>query len=142
MKIAAVVIGLFVAGLAYLSYRGWVDVKWAAMEDASRGTLANASEQIAHALNTTATQFASHPPPVAVSVRIGLRDFLEPRSHLLIRLACELRVYGNRGLQPLPPSLRRIFSLIAWRVLMKAVVLSPPPQACERGFDRIPSEGR
>jgi uncharacterized membrane protein (Fun14 family) len=27
MKIAAIVIGLFVAGLAYLSYRGWVDVK-------------------------------------------------------------------------------------------------------------------
>jgi uncharacterized membrane protein (Fun14 family) len=65
MKIAAVVIGLFVGGLAYLSYRGWVDVKWAAMEDASRGTLTNASEQIAHALNITATQFASHPSPVA-----------------------------------------------------------------------------
>ena len=58
MKIAAVVIGLFVAGLAYLSYRGWVDVKWVAMEDASRSTLTNALEQIAHALNTTATQFA------------------------------------------------------------------------------------
>jgi uncharacterized membrane protein (Fun14 family) len=67
MKIAAVVIGLFVVGLAYLSYRGWVDVKWAAMEDASRSTLTNASEQIAHALNTTATQFASHPSPVAAS---------------------------------------------------------------------------
>ena len=60
MKIAAVVIGLFVAGLAYLSYRGWVDVKWVAMEDASRSTLTNASEQVVHALNNTATQFASH----------------------------------------------------------------------------------
>jgi uncharacterized membrane protein (Fun14 family) len=67
MKIAAVVIGLFVAGLAYLSYRGWVDVKWAAMEYASRSTLTNASEQIVNALDNTATQFASHPPPVAVS---------------------------------------------------------------------------
>jgi len=46
MKIAAVVIGLFVAALAYLSYRGWVDVKWDAMEDASRSTLTNASEQV------------------------------------------------------------------------------------------------
>jgi uncharacterized membrane protein (Fun14 family) len=44
MKIAAVVIGLFVAGLAYLSYREWV-----AIEDASRSTLTNASEQVAHA---------------------------------------------------------------------------------------------
>ena len=67
MKIAAVVIGLFVAALACLSYRGWLDVKWAAMEDALRSTLTNASEQVVHALNTTATQFASHPSPVAAS---------------------------------------------------------------------------
>jgi uncharacterized membrane protein (Fun14 family) len=67
MKIGAVVIGLFVAGLAYLSYRGRVNVKWAAMEDASRSTLTNASEQIANALDTTATQFASHPSPVTAS---------------------------------------------------------------------------
>jgi uncharacterized membrane protein (Fun14 family) len=67
MKIAAVVIGLFVAALAYLSYKGWVDVKWAAMEDASRSTLTNATEQVVHALNNTATQFASHPSAVATS---------------------------------------------------------------------------
>jgi uncharacterized membrane protein (Fun14 family) len=67
MKIAAVVIGLFVAALAYLSYRGWVDVKWVPMEDASRSALTNASEQVVHALNNTATQFASHPSAVAAS---------------------------------------------------------------------------
>jgi len=61
MKIAAIVIGLFVATLAYLSYRGWVDVKWVAMENASRSTLTNASEEVFHVLNNTATQFASHP---------------------------------------------------------------------------------
>jgi uncharacterized membrane protein (Fun14 family) len=31
MKIAAVVVGLFVAGLAFLSYKAWIDVKWTAM---------------------------------------------------------------------------------------------------------------
>jgi uncharacterized membrane protein (Fun14 family) len=67
MKIGAVVIGLFVAGLAYLSYRGWVDVKWVAMENASRSTLTNASEQVVNALNNTATQFAAHPSTLAVS---------------------------------------------------------------------------
>jgi len=67
MKIAAVVIGLFVVGLTYLSYRGWIDVKWVAMEDASRSTLTNASEQIVHALNNTATQFASHPSTLTAS---------------------------------------------------------------------------
>src|SRR5215467_14305489 len=67
MKIGAVVIGLFVAGLAYLSYRGWVDVKWAAMEDASRSTLTNASDQVVHALNNTTTQFATHPSALAAT---------------------------------------------------------------------------
>jgi uncharacterized membrane protein (Fun14 family) len=67
MKIAAVVIGLFVAALAYLSYRGWVDVKWAAMEDASKSTLTNTLEQVVHAFNNTTTQFASHPSAVAAS---------------------------------------------------------------------------
>jgi hypothetical protein len=37
------------------------------MEDASRSTLTNASEQVAHALNNTATQFALHPSTVAAS---------------------------------------------------------------------------
>jgi uncharacterized membrane protein (Fun14 family) len=27
-KVTAAVAGLFVAGLAYLSYKGWIDVKW------------------------------------------------------------------------------------------------------------------
>jgi uncharacterized membrane protein (Fun14 family) len=67
MKIGAVVIGSFVLGLAYLSHRGWVDVKWVAIEDASRSTLTNASEQIVNALNNTATQFSSHPSAVAAS---------------------------------------------------------------------------
>jgi uncharacterized membrane protein (Fun14 family) len=32
MKIAAVVIGLFVVGLSYLSYKDWKDIKWMEME--------------------------------------------------------------------------------------------------------------
>ena len=67
MKIATIIIGLFVIGLGYLSYRGWVDVKWVAMEDASRSTLTNASEQVIHALNNTATQFTSHASSLSAS---------------------------------------------------------------------------
>ncbi len=67
MKIAAVVIGLFVAALAYLSYRGWINVRWVAMEDASRSTLTNASEQVVQALNNTTTQSALHTSTVAAS---------------------------------------------------------------------------
>jgi len=67
MKIAAVIIGLFVTGLAYLLYKGWVDVKWVAMEDASRNTLINASEQVVNTLNNTTTQFTSHASSLSAS---------------------------------------------------------------------------
>ena len=68
MKIAAVVVGLFVAALAYLSYKGLIDVKWVAMENVTRRVLINASGQVVHALNNPATQFAStHPSAVSAS---------------------------------------------------------------------------
>jgi uncharacterized membrane protein (Fun14 family) len=67
MKIAAVVIGLFVAAIVYLSYRVWVDVKWVKMEDASRSTLTKVSKQVVNSLNNAATQFESHPSVVAAS---------------------------------------------------------------------------
>jgi hypothetical protein len=55
MKIAAIIIGFFVIGLGYLFYRGWEDVKWVTMEDASGSTLRNASEEVVNALNNTTT---------------------------------------------------------------------------------------
>jgi uncharacterized membrane protein (Fun14 family) len=67
MKIAAVVVGLFVAALAYLSYKGLIDVKWVAMENVTRSALTNASGQVVHALNNTATQFTAHPSAVSTS---------------------------------------------------------------------------
>ena len=60
MKIAAIVIGLFVVGLSYLSYKGWVDVKWMEVENATKTTLTNVAGQTVHALNNTASQFAAH----------------------------------------------------------------------------------
>jgi uncharacterized membrane protein (Fun14 family) len=60
MKIAAVVVGLFVAGLAFLSYKGWIDVKWTAMENATRSTLADVTTQALHTINYTASQLATH----------------------------------------------------------------------------------
>jgi uncharacterized membrane protein (Fun14 family) len=67
MKIAAIVVGLFVAALAYLSYKRLIDVKWVAMENVTRSALTTASGQV-HALNNTATQFAAHPSAVSTSV--------------------------------------------------------------------------
>jgi uncharacterized membrane protein (Fun14 family) len=67
MKIVAVVIGLFVAALAYLSYKGLIDVKWVAMENITRSALTNASGQVVHVLNNTATQLAAYPSAISAS---------------------------------------------------------------------------
>jgi uncharacterized membrane protein (Fun14 family) len=60
MKIAAIVIELFVVGLSYLSYKGWIDIKWVEMENATKTTLTSVAGQVGHALNNTASQFATH----------------------------------------------------------------------------------
>ena len=67
MKVAAVVVGLFVAGIAFLSYKGWIDVKWIAMENSARSTLQNVTTQLMHTLNDTASQFATHSSTIASS---------------------------------------------------------------------------
>ena len=60
MKITAIVIGLFVVGLSYLSYRGWIDVRWMEMENETKATLTNIAGQAVHVLNNTASQFTAH----------------------------------------------------------------------------------
>jgi uncharacterized membrane protein (Fun14 family) len=64
MKLAAIVLGLFVVGLAYLSYRGWVDVKWVAIENTTKSTLINMTNEAVHTLNDTASHFQVHPSSV------------------------------------------------------------------------------
>ena len=67
MKIAAVLVGLFVATLAYLSYKGFIDVKWVAMDNATRITFTNVAGHAVHAFNNTVSQFAAHPSAIAAS---------------------------------------------------------------------------
>jgi uncharacterized membrane protein (Fun14 family) len=71
MKIAAVIVGLFVAGLAYLSYRGWIDVKWTAMENATRSAFTDITIQAIHTLNDT----ASHLSVLNFSVYLSRLEF-------------------------------------------------------------------
>ena len=72
MKIAAIVIGFFVVGLSYLSYRGWIDVKWIEVENATKATLTSVAGQVGHALNNTASQFAAHSTSIeATSLPMG-----------------------------------------------------------------------
>jgi uncharacterized membrane protein (Fun14 family) len=64
MKNAAVVVGLFVVALSYLSYKGWLDVKWIPIESTAKSTLADITNQAIHALNNTASNFQTHPSAV------------------------------------------------------------------------------
>ena len=66
-KVMKIAVGLFVAALRYLSYRGLMDVEWVTRENASRIPLTDVSEQVVHTLNNTATQFASHASTLATS---------------------------------------------------------------------------
>ena len=61
------VVGLFVAGLAFLSYKGWIDVKWTAMENATRSTLAGVTTQALHTLNSMTSQIATHSSTIVTS---------------------------------------------------------------------------
>jgi hypothetical protein len=54
-------------GLAYPSYKGWIDVKWLEMENATMTTLSNVDEYIVDALNNTVSQFATHSSTLATS---------------------------------------------------------------------------
>jgi uncharacterized membrane protein (Fun14 family) len=67
LKIAAVGVGLFVAGIAFLAYKGWIDVKWIAMENGANLALANMTTQALHTLNVTVSQFATHSSMIATS---------------------------------------------------------------------------
>jgi uncharacterized membrane protein (Fun14 family) len=57
IKLAAIVVGLFVVVLSYLSYRGWLDVKWIPIENTAKSTLTDITNQAIHALNNTASHF-------------------------------------------------------------------------------------
>jgi uncharacterized membrane protein (Fun14 family) len=71
MKIAAIVIGLFVIGLSYLSYRGWINARWIEMENATKVTLTNVAGQAVHVLNNTSSQFAAHSTTVAAGLPVA-----------------------------------------------------------------------
>jgi len=57
IKIAAIIIGAFILGLAYLSYRGWISIQWHIVEDQKKQMAYNASAQVLHIINDTASKY-------------------------------------------------------------------------------------
>ena len=64
IKLAAIILGLFVVALSYLSYKGWLDVKWIPIENAAKSTLTDITNQAIHALNNTSSHFQTHPSAI------------------------------------------------------------------------------
>jgi uncharacterized membrane protein (Fun14 family) len=60
-KIAGVIIGAFILGLAFLSYKGWITANWNTIQDQTQSFVYNASAQVLHMVNDTASKFAAHP---------------------------------------------------------------------------------
>ena len=106
-KIATVVIGLFVVGLSYLSYKGWIDVRWIQIsykgwidvrwiqiENASKkNALTNVGREAVHALNNTAFQYATHSTsieasclPIASCIWIHARPFIWIDTHVSLHM--------------------------------------------------------
>lgn len=56
VKFAAIIVGLFVLGLAFLSYRGWIAANWNTIQDKTQSFAYNASAQVLE----TASKFAAH----------------------------------------------------------------------------------
>jgi hypothetical protein len=50
-----------------MAYKGWIDVKWTAMENGARLALANVTTHALHTFNGTASQFATHSPTIVTS---------------------------------------------------------------------------
>jgi len=61
VRIAAVIIGAFILGIAFLAYRGWVDVHWQTIENQTQAMAYNASTAVLAVINNTASKYAAHP---------------------------------------------------------------------------------
>jgi uncharacterized membrane protein (Fun14 family) len=61
IKFAVIIDGLFVLGLAFLSYRGCITANWNTIQDQTQSFAYNTSAQVLHIVNDTASKFAAHP---------------------------------------------------------------------------------
>lgn len=71
VKFAAIIVGLFVLGLAFLSYKGWITANWNTIQNQTQSFAYNASAQVLNMVNDTASKFAAHPSLTAEATPIS-----------------------------------------------------------------------
>lgn len=58
VKFAAIIVGLFVLGLAFLSYKGLLTANWDKIEQQTQSFTYNATQQMIDVVNNTASKFS------------------------------------------------------------------------------------
>jgi hypothetical protein len=71
-----------VVSLPISSYKGWIDVKWIEMENATMTTLTNVAGQVGHALNNTASQFVAHSTTIDIPSLLCLKNYIRSKKKL------------------------------------------------------------
>jgi uncharacterized membrane protein (Fun14 family) len=78
VKFAAIIVGLFVLGIEFLSYRGWITANWNTIQDQTQSFAYNASAQAINMINDTASKFVqahssslAHAEAAPISAAIG-----------------------------------------------------------------------
>ena len=61
IKIAAIILGAFFLGLAYLSYKGWVHADWNVIQTQTYTGIMNVTQGAQQYIHSTMHQVSSHP---------------------------------------------------------------------------------
>lgn len=68
VKIAALIIGAFILVIAFLSYKGYITTNWPVIQDQTQRFAYNASQQVLHIINDTASKFQTYHGHIGVGL--------------------------------------------------------------------------
>lgn len=75
-KAAAIVIGVFVLVMMYLSYKGWISANWDTIETQTKQMAYNATTQAANMINEAASKLQDHSMTTAATPIAGGIGFI------------------------------------------------------------------
>lgn len=61
IKLAAIILGAFFLGLAFLSYKGWINANWNVIQNQTHGGMMNASQAAQQYIQSTIQHMCTHP---------------------------------------------------------------------------------
>lgn len=61
IKLAAIILGAFFLGLAFLSYKGWITANWPVIQNQTYSGMMNASQAAQQYISSTIQHVSTHP---------------------------------------------------------------------------------